>query len=361
MYIIGKTGTGKSTLLATLATQDIAHGEGISFLDPHGDIIERIAHAIPPHRTSDVIYFDVPKPNLAFSYNPLRRVAPQYRPLATSGLMEVFYKRWGEKAWGQRMERVLRNAIFALLEQESATLVDLMRLLREKEFRETVTRNITNKEVRAFWHSEFSRYSSSYRMDVATPILSKVGAFLSDPKLYRILTRTDNQLQFRKIMDEGKILLVNLATGRIGSDSAGLLGAMLVTTIGLAAYSRANITEEERRYHFLYMDEFQSFTTLSVANMLSELRKYKLSMCIGNQYLHQLDSNVRHAILGNAGTLISFRLSAEDASYMAGEFAPTFNAEDLLKLPNYNINLKLLIDGAPSKPFSATTLLPQSY
>ena len=196
-------------------------------------------------------------------------------------------------------------------------------------------------------------------MDVVAPILSKVGAFLSDPKLHRILTSADKPLQFRKIMDEGRILLVNLATGRIGSDSAGLLGAMLVTTIGLAAYSRAGLREEERRPHFLYMDEFQSFTTLSVANMLSEVRKYKLGMCLAHQYLNQLDPDVRHAVLGNAGTLISYRLGAEDASYIAGELAPTFSAEDLIKLPNYSIYLKLMIDGAPSKPFSANTLPPQ--
>ena len=360
MYIIGKTGTGKSTLLETLATQDIQHNEGITFLDPHGDIIERIAQAIPAHRKDEVIYFDVPSPNLPYGYNPLRRVAFQYHPLATSGLMEVFYKRWGEKAWGQRMERVLRNAIFALLEQQNATLPDLMRLLREKGFQETVARRISNKEVRDFWQSEFPKYSYRYRMDVAAPILSKVGAFLSDPKLYRILTTPNNPVQFRKIMDEGKILLVNLATGRIGSDSAGLLGALFVTTIGLAAYSRANVGEKARKPHFLYMDEFQSFTTLSVANMLSEVRKYKLGMCLAHQYLNQLDPEVRHAVLGNAGTLISFRLGAEDALYIAQELAPIFGAGDLIKLPNHSIYLKLMIDGAPSKPFSANTLPPRT-
>lgn len=356
MYVIGKTGTGKSTLLETLATQDIQTGEGITFLDPHGDMIERIARAIPPHRKDDVLYFDVPSPDLPYGYNPLRRVAPQYYPLAASGLMEVFYKRWGEKAWGQRMERVLRNAIFALLEQQHATLPDLMRMLREKEFQASVANRVMNQEVREFWRSEFPKYSYRYRMDTVAPILSKVGAFLSDPALYRILTNEDNPIRFRTIMDEGKVLLVNLATGRIGSDSAGLLGALLVTTIGLAAYSRASITEEERRRHFLYMDEFQSFTTLSVANMLSEVRKYKLGMCLAHQYLQQLDPDVRHAVLGNAGTLISFRLGAEDASYIAEEFAPTFRAGDLINLPNHSIYLKLMIDGAPSRPFSATTL-----
>ena len=360
LYIIGKTGTGKSTLLETLALGDIRRGEGITFLDPHGDLIERIFRSIPPERRDDVLYFDVPSPSLVYSYNPLRRVAAQYHPLAVSGLMEVFYMRWGEKAWGQRMERVLRNAIFALLEHGSATLADLVRMLRDNAFRQSVVAGVRNQEVRDFWHGEFPKYAPRYRMDVVAPILSKAGAFLSDPRLYRILTSKDNPIQFRKIMDEGKILLVNLAAGRIGADSAGLLGALFVTTIGLAAYSRANLPEEERIHHYLYMDEFQSFTTLSVANMLSEVRKYKLGMILAHQYLNQLAPEVRDAVLGNAGTLISFRLGAQDAAYIAQELAPTFDATDLTRLPNHSIYLKLMIDGAPSRPFSADTLPPST-
>lgn len=360
MYVIGKTGTGKSSLLKNLILNDIHNGEGLTLLDPHGDLVEGIVSRIPSHRTDDLVYFNVPADDPQYSYNPIKRVPQRFHALATSGLMEVFYKLWGEKAWGQRMERVLRNTIFALLEYGNATLADIMRLLRDKDFQQAVAKRITNSEVREFWHFEFPKYSHRYKMDTIAPILSKVGAFLADPKLNRIFTSTDNPLQFRKIMDDRKILLVNLSTGRLGADSAGLLGALIVTTIGLAAYSRANVDESKRTHHFLYMDEFQLFTTLSVANMLSELRKYRLGMCLAHQYLHQLETDVLHAVLGNAGTLISFRLGAEDASYIARELAPVVSMTDLIRLPNYGIYLKLMIDGASSKPFSADTLPPTS-
>lgn len=355
IYMIGKTGAGKSTLLETMMLQDVDRGEGFTLLDPHGDLVERIARAIPPHRRKDVIYFDPSDPEQPHGYNPLKRVAPEKRSLAASGILEVFHKTWGERAWGQRMEHILRNALLLLLDQPEATLADLLVLFRDETFRKNAAKNCRNEQVRDFWLIEFPKYGRSAAEAVA-PIQSKVSAFLSDPALCRVLTKPKQPIHIRKLMDEGKILLVNLAKGKLGEDSAALLGGLLVTTIGLAAFSRADMPEHERRAHWLYMDEFQSFTTLSLANMLSELRKYKVGMVLAHQYLHQLDPDIRHAVLGNAATLIAFRLGAQDAAAIAKEFDPVFRRTDVLALPNYHIYLRLLIDGEPAKPFSATTL-----
>ncbi len=354
VYIIGKTGTGKSSLMKNIILQDLHRGEGFTFIDPHGDLVEWIAHAVPKSRQHDVIYFDPSDPKQPYGYNPLKRVAPDKRALAASGIMEVFRKTWGERAWGQRMEHILRNTLLLLLEQPEATLTDVLRLFRDKGFREAAARNCRNEPVRDFWLLEFPKYNR-FAAEAVAPIQSKVAAFLADPTLYRVLTNPKKPLHIRKLMDEGKILLINLSKGKLGEDSAALLGGLLVTTIGLAAFSRADIPEGERRSHWLHMDEFQSFTTLSLANMLSELRKYKVGVTLAHQYLHQLDPDIRHAVLGNAGTLISFRLGAQDARYIAQEFDPAFGATDLITLPNCSIYLRLMIDGEPSNPFSAST------
>lgn len=357
VYLIGKTGTGKSTLLETLIRQDIDAGRGCALLDPHGDIVERIASSIPDRRAADVVYFDVPDPKLGFGYNPFARVGAGLRPLVASGLMDVFKKMWDD-SWGPRMEHILRNALLALLDQPSATMPDILSLLTSKSFRERVVAKIENTQVRAFWQTEFPKYSFRLQADGISPIQNKVGAFLADPKLRRILTRDDGQIRLRQIMDEGKVLLVNLSQGKIGADSASLLGGLLVTSLGSAAFSRAYLPEDQRRPFFLYVDEFQSFTTLAFANMLAELRKFGVGTVLAHQYLHQLDPDIRHAVLGNAGTLIAFRLGAYDARLIAQELEPTFDRHDLLTLPNHDIYLKLMIDGAPTRPFSATTLGP---
>lgn len=356
-YVIGKTGTGKTTLLETLLTQDILAGRGCALLDPHGDLVERLVAALPPHRLRDLIYFNVPDLNQHFGYNPFAPVSIELRPLVASGLIEIMKKMWDD-SWGVRMEHILRNTIFALLDQPSATLPDILRMLTDKSFRYQAVRHIQNGQVRTFWVNEFPKYSHRYQADGIAPIQNKVGALLTDPKLHRVFTRTDGGLRLRTIMDEGKILLVNLAKGRIGDDSAALLGGLLVTSIGLAAFSRANVAERDRRPFHVYLDEFQNFTTLSLANMLSELRKYGVGMVVAHQYLHQLDIDIREAVLGNTGTLISFRLGARDAPFIAREFAPAFDAVDLIRLQNHDIYLRLLVDGAPLLPFSATTITP---
>jgi len=357
MYVIGKTGTGKSTLLETLATQDVLHGRGMMLIDPHGDLAERVMQAVPAHRRDDVIYFNVPDPTQPFGYNPLKHVREDKISLVASGLLEAFKKMWPD-AWGVRMEHVLRNTLLTLLEQPAATLADILKLLDDKSFRAAAVARIRNEQVRQFWTTEYDHYPARLRAEAIAPIQNKVGAFLADPTLRRVLTSPEKPLQIRRIMDEGKILIVNLARGQLGEDTTALLGALLVTTAVLAAFSRAEVEPAERRPFFVYLDEFQSFTTRSLANMTAELRKYGIGVVAAHQYLTQVEPPVIDAVLGNAGTIICFRLGPNDAAAMAREFEPKLEAIDLLNLPNHEIYVKLMIDGAPSQPFSASTLGP---
>jgi hypothetical protein len=357
MYVIGKTGTGKSTVLETLIRQDIENGEGLALLDPHGDLVEKVLRAVPENRKGDLIYFDVPDRASALGFNPLESVAPEKRSLAAAGLLDAFKKIW-EDSWGPRLEHILRNAFLALLDQPEATLADVLRLLDDHAFRREVSSRVSNSQVRDFWLREYENYPLRLRAEAIAPLQNKVGAFLTDPILNRILTQKRSAFDLRHVMDEGKILLVNLAKGKIGADASALLGALLVTKIGLAGLSRADSQEERRRDFYLYLDEFQNFATLSLANMLSELRKYRANMIFSHQYLSQLDPQVKDAILGNTGTIISFRLGLTDAEILSGEFYPFFSARDLINLPNYHVYLKLMIDGVVSQPFSAETVRP---
>lgn len=357
MYIVGQTGTGKTTLLETLIRQDIAAGRGLALLDPHGDLVERVYAAVPKHRLDSVVYLNVPDPEQPYGYNPLRRVRMDRIPLAASGLLEAMKKLWSD-AWGVRMEHVLRNALYALLEHGEATLADVLRLLSDRDYRRKVAGGLTNNPVRRFWREEYENYSFRYRADAIAPIQNKVGAFLADPTLNRILTTPERDVRIRKLMDEGRVLLVNLAKGRLGDDSASLLGSLLVSTIGLAAMSRADIAEGRRPNFFLYIDEFQSFATLSLATMASELRKYRVGLILAHQHLHQLEPEIRHAVMGNVGTVVAFRVGPEDAPFLAREFEPAFDTQDLISLPNHHICLKLMIDGEPSRAFSAQSLFP---
>lgn len=357
VYVIGKTGTGKSTLIETMALQDLERGNGFALIDPHGDLVSRVAAQVTASHRDRVIYLDATDPTQPYGYNPLRHVSEDRIALAASGMMDVFKKMWPD-AWGVRMEHILRNVLMALLEQPDATLQDVLRIFSDTQFRKSIAHSIRNETVRTFLLKEFERFSFGYRADSTAPIQNKVGAFLADPLLNRLLTAPSVDLHIREIMDQGQVLLVNLAKGHIGGDSSSLLGGLLVTTIGLAAFSRADIPAPQRRDFFVYIDEFQSFTTLALANMLSELRKYRVGFTVAHQYLNQLEPDVRHAVLGNVGTVISFRVGIEDTPYLAREFHGKFDEMDLLQLPNYQIYLKLMIDGMPSKPFSAATLHP---
>lgn len=357
LYILGKTGTGKSTLLESLMIDDIKKGFGFALLDPHGDLVKRIKSQIPWSRRDDLIDFDAADSNQPYGFNPLANVAEDKRPLASSGLIQVFKHLWAD-SWGPRLEYILRNCLLSLLDYPNATLSDILRILSEKDFRKKVVPFITNKQVKDFWIKEYDKYPERLRTEAISPIQNKVGAFLTHPQLLKILTKPEKPLSLRKIMDEGKILLVNLAKGSIGEDTSNLLGSLLISRFDLAALSRSDTPEEARRDYTLYLDEFHNFTTNSLVLMLSELRKYRLSLVLAHQYLSQLEPNIRDAILGNVGTVIVFRIGAIDAEVFAQEFAPEFKQTDFTNLPNYHIYLKLMIDGRVSKAFSAETLPP---
>lgn len=355
MYVIGKTGTGKSTLLETLIRHDIGAGNGLALLDPHGDLVERVLAHAESRRPEDVIYFNVPDTSAPLGFNPLERVPSSKRSLAASGVLEVFKTLWAD-SWGPRLEHILRNSILALLEHPAATLADILRLLHEPEFRKDAAMRVRNAQVCQFWLREFAGYPANFRAEAIAPIQNKVGAFLADPIMNAILTQPRSSFDLRLVMDEGRILLVNLSKGRIGEDSARLLGALLVSRIGVAALSRADVPEKSRRDFFVYLDEFQGFTTLSLATMLSELRKYRVGLVLAHQYLAQLDEEIRDAILGNVGTIVTFRVGLEDAEVLEKEFYPEFAAADLIGLPNYNVYVRLMVRGVVSRPFSGETV-----
>ena len=353
VYALGKTGVGKSTLLEALARQDLEAGRGFCLIDPHGDLAERMRD-LAKASSRPFIYMDAAAPTQLYGYNPLRRVKEDKLPLAVSGLMDAMKKLWSD-AWGVRMEHVLRSSLYALIERDGSTLPDILRLYSDKAFRQSVVRGIRNETVRRYWKDEFEKYPDRQRAETVAPIQNKLGALLTDPRLYRALVNPEQPISFRSIMDTGGILIVNLAKGRMGEDSANILGSMLVATIGLAGLSRAELPVSDRRPFFLYVDEFQTFTTLAFANLMPELRKYGVGLTLAHQYLHQLDDDVRHAVLGNAGSLISFRLGPEDAAVIAQEMQPRFGTLDLLNLPNHHFYTKLMIDGMPSLPFSGRT------
>jgi len=357
IYIIGKTGTGKSTLLETMIRQDTLHGNGLALLDPHGDLVEKVIRQIPERRQTDLIYFNVPDSAHPLGFNPLEAVSPQHRSLAASGILLAFKSIWAD-CWGPRLEHILRNALLALLDQKQATLADVLRLLDDKSYRERVAREVQNEQVRNFWLREYEGYPSRFRAEAIAPIQNKVGAFLSNPILNRILTQPKSSFRLRQVIDEGKILIVNLSKGKVGEDVTALLGSLLVARMSLAALSRTNVPEAERRDFYFYLDEFQIFTTIELAGMLSSLRKYRLSLVLAHQYLSQLVPEVRDGILGNVGTIVAFRIGLMDAELLAQEFYPQFSMNDLLNLPNYFICLKMMIDGRVSDSFSAETLLP---
>lgn len=349
LYIIGSTGTGKTTLMRTLAAQDLHEGAGIALIDPHGDMARQIES---DRYRKDLTVLDATRGD-GLGYNPLKAVPPAWRSLVAGGVLEVFKKAWPD-AWGVRMEHILRHALLALLDQPSATLEDILRLLRDQKFRKQVASNVKHEPVRRFWQKEF--YGSR---DAVGPIENKIGAFLADPLVYGIVCKPERELSFRRTMDEGKALLINLAKGRIGEDSSSILGGLFVTAIGLAAFSRADIAEEDRRPFTLYIDEFQNYTTLAVADMLSELRKYKVSMVMAHQYLDQLDPKVRHAVLGNVASIVSFRLGPRDAKTLESYYAAPYTAEDLMVLRDHELLVYQVVDGCPQYPRRAWSMRPE--
>lgn len=357
MYVIGKTGTGKSTLIQNMVISDIKDGNGLCLIDPHGDLAEGILDFIPKRRIKDVVYFNPADLAYPVAFNPIEHVHPDLHHLVASGLISVFKKVWPD-FWGPRLEHILRHSILTLLETPSSTLLDIPRLLTNSDFRKSVLKYVTHQQVRDFWFYEFEKYSAWLKSEATAPILNKVGQFLTSVPLRNIVGQKENTFKIRSVMDSGKILIVNLAKGKIGEDNASLLGAMIITRIQLAAMNRADLPEQKRRPFYLYVDEIHNLLTLSFADMLSESRKYGLNLVLAHQYIDQLDDEIRAAIFGNVGTVISFRVGAEDAKYLVREFSPVFEEADIINLPNHHIYLKLMIDGVTSKPFSAVTLPP---
>lgn len=360
VYIIGKTGMGKSTVLENMAVQDIKNGEGMAFIDPHGKTAEVLLEYVPDHRKKDVVYFAPFDTEFPISFNVLESVDPDKRHLVVSGLMSTFKKIW-QDAWSARMEYMLTNTLLALLECPDATLMGVNRMLSDKVYRNYVISHVTDSSVKAFWTQEFANYTERMAAEAVPAIQNKIGQFTANVLIRNMIAQPKSSFDIRKMMDQGKILIINLSKGRIGESNANLLGGMLITKIYLAALSRADIPDRVLRglpNFYLFVDEFQSFANESFADILSEARKYKLNLTIAHQYIEQMEEEVRAAVFGNVGTMIVFRVGAYDAEILEKEFMPQFTAEDIVNLGIYQIYLKLMIDGISSSPFSATTLPP---
>lgn len=352
MYIIGKSGTGKSTFIENMCFSDIMKNHGIAIVDPHGELADKIINYVPKDRVKDVVYFNPADIEWPIAFNIVEQVPNEVRHIVSSGLMAVFKKIWPD-VWSARMEYILNNAILALLEYPNATLLSINRMLADDSYRQDVIQKVSDPTVKAFWTNEFDKYDQKFRREAIAPIQNKVGQFISNPLIRNIIGQLESNIDPRKIMDEGKILIVNLSKGLIGEENTTLLGALIVTKIQLAAMSRADMPAEERKPFYLYIDEFQTFSTESFANILSEARKYNLSLILTHQYIKQLSDKVKDAVFGNVGAMISFRIGPDDASALEKQFHPDFNANDLINIPNYHFYIKYLIDGMPSNSFSA--------
>ncbi len=359
VYIIGKTGMGKTVLMENMIIQDIKAGHGCCYVDPHGDTADSLLEFIPSHRLNDVVYFNPADIDFPVGFNILETESEQQKPLIASGLMGVFKKIWPD-VWSARMEYILMNCVLALLDYPGATLLGINRLLVDKDYRLRVVTKIRDPIVKTFWVAEFAGWSEKYATEAIAPIQNKVGQFLSSSIIRNIVAQVKSTVNLRKIMDEGKIVIVNLAKGRIGEDNMRLIGGMLITKMQLAAQERQNIPMEERRDFYLYVDEFQNFANESFASILSEARKFRLNLIVAHQYIEQLDEEVAAAVFGNVGTIIAMRVGATDAEALEPEFTPRFLIEDLVNLAKYQTYLKLMVDGVATPPFSANTLPPIS-
>lgn len=364
MYVVGKTGMGKSNLLENMVIADIRAGKGVAVIDPHGEFAEKILDFVPEERIKDVVYFNPADTRFPMAFNPLEQVGVEFHHLVASGIMGVFKKIWVD-AWSGRMEYILNNTLLALLESPGSNLLGIMRMLNDAKYRKDVVANLKDPVVKGFWVNEFGKWNEKFQTEATAAIQNKVGQFVTNPLIRNILGQSHSSIDSRKIMDESKILIVNLSKGRIGEDNSRLLGAMIITKLQLAAMSRVDIPEKDRKDFYLYVDEFQNFATDSFANILSEARKYHLCLIVAHQYIgqlvHESSTKVRDAIFGNVGTMIVFRVGAEDAEFLEKEFQPDFMAADFVGLPKYNFYTKLLIDGVSSRPFSAASIPPYQH
>ncbi len=355
VYVIGKTGTGKSTLLANMAINDLKHNKGLCVIDPHGDLVETLLDYIPKHRINDVIYFDPADQERTVQINLFEGENVAHRELIASGIISVFKKLYGY-SWGPRLEYILRNCLLTLLKSEQAKLSDVLDLLTNEKFREQVVSKLDDPILKNFWVNEYNKMSDRQRQEQIASILNKVGQFVSSPLVRNVVNTTQSSFSIEKLMNEGKILLINLSQGRLGEDNATLLGAMMITKIQLAAMARVNTDEAERRDFYLYVDEFQNFATDAFVKILSEARKYRLNLILANQYIDQIPEEVRNAIFGNCGNIISFVMGAGDANYFQAEYGGLYTQDDLVNLGKYQIINKISIDNVLSRPFPAYTL-----
>lgn len=354
IYTLGKTGAGKSTLLLNMALSDIRTGEGVGIIDPHGDLSEQLLEYIPKERINDVIYFNTTDREFVTAFNPVSNVEKHNRYLVASTVVTTLKKIWIDN-WGPRLEHILRNTILSLVCYPGSTLLDIIPMLTDYEFRKRVLYSVDDNSLHEFWYKEFETLSPQLKNEFIAPILNKVGLFTMHPVLKLILGQKTNMIDILQIMDEKKIFIANLSKGALGEAGTQLLGSLLITQFQVASLQRSKQSIESRVPFYLYVDEMHSFMTHSFADTLSESRKYGLALYLTHQYTGQLDEGILKAILGNVGTLIVFRLGAQDAHALKEEFYPVFTEIDLINLPQYTIYIKLLIDGTTSQPFSATT------
>ncbi len=359
VYIIGKTGMGKSVLLENIAISDVRSGRGITVVDPHGDLADHVLEAIPAWRAKDVVLFDPADTAHPVALNLLENINPEYRPLIASGIVAIFYKLFAN-SWGPRLEHVLRNTLLALLETPGTTLLGVMRMLVDTDYRAKIVANVTDPVVRSFWVDEFANFKPQNLSEIVGPIQNKVGQFLSSHVIRNVVGQEKSTINIRQLMDEGKIFIVNLSKGKLGDDASALFGSMLITKIQLDAMSRANVPEAQRIDHHLIVDEFQNFATDAFAVILAEARKYHLSLTMANQYVAQMSDVIKGAVFGNVGSLVSFQVGYDDATYFSNQYAKTVTDIDVMSLDKYNIFVRLLIDNMPSAAFSASTLPPPS-
>ena len=357
IYIVGKSGTGKSTLIENMAINDVFEGKGVVIVDPHGELADKVLSCVPTDRINDVIVFDPADRSYPIGFNLLETVEDDFKGMVASGFVGIFKKIFGD-SWGPRLEHILRNTVLALLDFPESTMLDIPRMLTDNRFRDRVVEKVQDSVIREFWVNEFAQYDAKFRTEAVSPILNKVGQFLATATIRNIVGQPHSKINIREIMDSGKILIVNLSRGKIGEDNSALLGAMMITKIQLAAMSRADVSVDKRRDCYLYVDEFQNFATESFAVILSEARKYNLCLTMANQYIEQMSEEVRSAVFGNAGTIVTFRVGGTDAGFLVKEFEPVFEANDLVNLDRYTVYLKLLIDGIAPPAFSAKTLPP---
>ncbi|MFZ3020476.1 MAG: type IV secretion system DNA-binding domain-containing protein [Minisyncoccia bacterium] len=357
LYIVGKTGTGKSTLIKNMVIQDMRLGHGVALVDPHGDLVEDLLNFIPKERTNQVVYFNPADTSYPVAINILEAKSDDEKHLVAASLISVFKHLW-QDFWGPRLEHILYNCVLALMDTPGQTLLGVYRMLVDEAYRKSIVANVKDPIVKMFWTEDYENYDLRFQKEIISPVQNKVGQLLSSPQMRNIVGQPKSSVDFGFVMDQKRILLANLSKGKIGEDKSNLLGSAIVTKMYLAALERQNLPEELRKDFYLYIDEFQNFSTDIFPSILSEARKYRLNLNLAHQYLYQLPDSIKHAVFGNVGTVISFRVGSYDAKELAEEMKPVFTGEDLENLDNHHIALRLLIDGKMSPAFSAITMPP---